>query len=172
MVSSAAVVGIALGAIGLVLTPGPNMIYLVSRTLAQGRSAGLVSLLGVAAGFVAYLFGSAAGVTALFAVVPFLYDVVRLLGAGYLLWLAWQAVRSRKAVAVRGATTGAALAAPVVRHGPGHQPAQPQDRSAVRLAASAVHRSGPGPCRSRRDPAGSGSNGGSWPPFSGPWRCA
>lgn len=96
MVSSAAVLGIALVALGLVLTPGPNMIYLVSRTLAQGRSAGLMSLLGVAAGFVVYLFGSAAGLTALFAVVPFLYDVVRLFGAGYLLWLAWQAVRSGK----------------------------------------------------------------------------
>jgi threonine/homoserine/homoserine lactone efflux protein len=46
-----------------------------------------MSLLGVAAGFLVYLFGSAAGLTALFAVVPFLYDVVRLLGAGYLLWL-------------------------------------------------------------------------------------
>jgi threonine/homoserine/homoserine lactone efflux protein len=96
MIGSAAVLGIALVALGLVLTPGPNMIYLVSRTLAQGRSAGLMSLLGVAAGFLVYLFGSAAGLTALFAVVPFLYDVVRLVGAGYLLWLAWQAVRSGK----------------------------------------------------------------------------
>jgi threonine/homoserine/homoserine lactone efflux protein len=93
VVAAAAVLGIALVALGLVLTPGPNMIYLVSRTLAQGRSAGLVSLLGVAAGFFVYLLGSAVGLTALFTVVPLLYDAVRLLGAAYLLWLAWQAVR-------------------------------------------------------------------------------
>jgi threonine/homoserine/homoserine lactone efflux protein len=96
VVSSAAVASIALVALGLVLTPGPNMIYLVSRTLAQGRSAGLVSLLGVAVGFLGYLVGSAAGLTALFAVVPFLYDAVKLLGAAYLLWLAWQAVAAGK----------------------------------------------------------------------------
>jgi threonine/homoserine/homoserine lactone efflux protein len=96
MVSWTAVVGIALVALGLVLTPGPNMIYLVSRTLAQGRTAGLVSLLGVAVGFLCYLVGSAVGLTALFTVVPILYDAVRLLGAGYLLWLAWQTVRAGK----------------------------------------------------------------------------
>jgi threonine/homoserine/homoserine lactone efflux protein len=93
VVSWSAVVGIALVALGLVLTPGPNMIYLVSRTLAQGRAAGLISLLGVAVGFLCYLVGSALGLTALFSVVPFLYDAVKLLGAAYLLWLAWQSVR-------------------------------------------------------------------------------
>ena len=43
--------GIALVALGLVLTPGPNMLYLVSRSITQGRRAGMVSLAGVAAGF-------------------------------------------------------------------------------------------------------------------------
>ncbi|HEY2206067.1 MAG TPA: hypothetical protein VGH99_16460 [Pseudonocardia sp.] len=52
---SAAAVGIGLVAIGLVLTPGPNMLYLVSRSITQGRRPGLVSLLGVAAGFGVYL---------------------------------------------------------------------------------------------------------------------
>jgi threonine/homoserine/homoserine lactone efflux protein len=98
MVSGAAVAGIAVVALGLVLTPGPNMIYLVSRTLAQGRAAGLVSLLGVAVGFLCYLVGSAVGLTALFSVVPFLYDAVKLLGAGYLLWLAWQSVRGGRSL--------------------------------------------------------------------------
>jgi threonine/homoserine/homoserine lactone efflux protein len=96
VVDSAGVLGITLVALGLVLTPGPNMIYLVSRTLAQGRSAGLISLLGVAVGFFVYLLGSALGLTALFAVVPFLYETIKLLGAGYLLWLAWQSLRAGK----------------------------------------------------------------------------
>nr|MDT0662197.1 LysE family translocator [Micromonospora sp. DSM 115978] len=96
MVDATALLGIALVALGLVLTPGPNMIYLVSRTLAQGRPAGLFSLLGVAAGFLVYLIGSAAGLTTVFALVPMLYELLKVLGAAYLLWLAWQAVRSRR----------------------------------------------------------------------------
>ena len=97
---TAAIIGIAIVALGLVLTPGPNMIYLVSRTLAQGRAAGLISLLGVAAGFGVYLVGSAIGLTALFATVPMLYPVLKFAGAAYLLYLAWQALHGDKAVFV------------------------------------------------------------------------
>ncbi|MFE7722332.1 LysE family translocator [Nocardia rhizosphaerihabitans] len=77
----------------MVLTPGPNMMYLVSRTVSQGRRAGMISLAGVAAGFGVYLLAAAAGITAVFAVVPGLYVGIKLAGACYLLWLAWQAVR-------------------------------------------------------------------------------
>ncbi|MFF2088652.1 LysE family translocator [Nocardia sp. NPDC058176] len=77
----------------MVLTPGPNMMYLVSRTVAQGRRAGMVSLAGVAAGFGVYLMAATVGITAVFAVVPGLYTAVKLAGAAYLLWLAWQAIR-------------------------------------------------------------------------------
>ena len=45
----------------LVLTPGPNMIYLISRSICQGRKAGVTSLLGVVAGFFVHLFAAAAG---------------------------------------------------------------------------------------------------------------
>jgi len=83
----------ALVALGMVLTPGPNMIYLVSRSLAQGRVAGLISLGGVALGFVFYILCAAFGITALLLAVPFAYDALRYCGALYLLWLAWQAVR-------------------------------------------------------------------------------
>lgn len=93
MVSWTAVLGIALVALGLVLTPGPNMIYLVSRSATQGRRAGLVSLLGVAAGFMVYLAAAVAGLTTIFALVPWAYTAIKLGGAAYLLWLAWQAVR-------------------------------------------------------------------------------
>lgn len=93
MIETAAVLGVAAAALGMVLTPGPNMMYLVSRSVSQGRRAGLVSLGGVAAGFGVYLAAATAGITAVFAVVPGLYMAVKLAGAGYLLWLAWQAVR-------------------------------------------------------------------------------
>jgi len=86
-------VGFALIALGMVLTPGPNMVYLISRSICQGRVAGLISLGGVALGFVFYMLCAAFGITAIVFAVPYAYDGLRLCGAVYLLWLAWQAVR-------------------------------------------------------------------------------
>ncbi len=85
--------GFSLIALGMVLTPGPNMVYLVSRSICQGRVAGLVSLGGVATGFVFYMVCAAFGITALVMAVPYAYDTLRIAGALYLLWLAWQAIR-------------------------------------------------------------------------------
>ena len=79
--------------LGMVLTPGPNMIYLISRSICQGRTAGLISLGGVALGFVVYMVCAALGITALVMAVPFAYDALRLGGALYLVYLAWQAVK-------------------------------------------------------------------------------
>ena len=80
-------------AFGLVVTPGPNMVYLISRSICQGRTAGLISLGGVALGFIVYMLCAAFGLTALVLAVPYAYDAIRIVGAMYLLWLAWQAVR-------------------------------------------------------------------------------
>lgn len=80
-------------ALAMVLTPGPNMIYLISRSITQGAGAGLVSLAGVALGFVFYMLCAAFGITALIFAVPYAYDALRLAGAAYLAWLAWQALK-------------------------------------------------------------------------------
>ena len=88
-----ALLGFALISLGMVLTPGPNMIYLISRSIAQGSVAGMVSLGGVALGFVFYMLCAAFGITALLFAIPFAYDALRLFGAAYMLWLAWQALR-------------------------------------------------------------------------------
>jgi threonine/homoserine/homoserine lactone efflux protein len=85
--------GVAVIALGMVLTPGPNMMYLASRSISQGRRAGLLSLIGVAAGFVCYLVAAAAGLAALFAAIPTAYTVVKLAGAAYLGYLAWGMLR-------------------------------------------------------------------------------
>ncbi|RQX81635.1 LysE family translocator [Burkholderia anthina] len=89
--------------LGMVLTPGPNMIYLVSRSICQGRRAGLVSLGGVALGFVFYMVCAAVGITALVMTVPYAYDALRVAGALYLAYLAWQALKpgGRSAFQVR-----------------------------------------------------------------------
>ncbi|MDR2334821.1 MAG: LysE family translocator, partial [Burkholderiaceae bacterium] len=80
-------------ALGMVLTPGPNMVYLISRSICQGRTAGLISLGGVALGFVFYMMCAALGITALVMAVPYAYDTLRIGGALYLIYLAWQAVK-------------------------------------------------------------------------------
>src|SRR5579863_1980238 len=80
-------------ALGLVLTPGPNMAYLVSRSVCQGRLAGLVSLAGVALGFFIYVAFAAFGITALLFAVPYAYDALRFAGAAYLAYLAWGALK-------------------------------------------------------------------------------
>jgi threonine/homoserine/homoserine lactone efflux protein len=79
--------------LGLVLTPGPNMIYLISRSISQGPKAGMISLAGVGVGFLIYMLCTAFGITGLIMAVPYAYDVLRYGGALYLLYLAWQALK-------------------------------------------------------------------------------
>lgn len=92
-ISSAAAIGMALTALGMVLTPGPNMMYLVSRSIGQGRVAGLISLAGTFVGFVAYMTLANLGLAVVFVVVPWLYIGFKAAGAAYLGYLAWQALR-------------------------------------------------------------------------------
>jgi threonine/homoserine/homoserine lactone efflux protein len=80
-------------ALVMVLTPGPNMIYVLSRSVVQGRRAGLVSLLGVVAGFLVHVCATAIGLTAVFMAVPLAFELLKWAGAAYLLWLAWQALK-------------------------------------------------------------------------------
>ena len=80
-------------ALVMVLTPGPNMIYLISRSICQGKRAGVISLLGVIAGFFVHVFAAALGLTAVFMTFPLAYEALKWIGAGYLLYLAWQAIK-------------------------------------------------------------------------------
>ncbi|MFJ7327899.1 LysE family translocator [Streptomyces cyaneofuscatus] len=93
MVELTGVLGVAMVALGMVLTPGPNMIYLVSRSITQGRRAGVVSLGGVAVGFLVYLLATNLGLSVVFTAVPELYVAVKLAGAAYLAYLAWTALK-------------------------------------------------------------------------------
>ncbi len=83
----------AAAALLMALTPGPNMIYLVSRSICQGRKAGVISLFGVVSGFLVHMFAAAVGLTAVFLAVPLAYELLKWAGAAYLMWMAWQAVR-------------------------------------------------------------------------------
>ena len=103
MPNTTALLAFGLVSLGMVLTPGPNMIYLLSRSICQGRAAGLISLAGVALGFVFYMLCAAFGITAIVIAVPYAYDALRIAGAAYLAYLAWHAVRpgGRSAFQVR-----------------------------------------------------------------------
>ncbi|GAA1214885.1 LysE family translocator [Prauserella alba] len=93
MISWSAFGAVALLELGMALTPGPNMIYLASRSVTQGRGAGMISLGGTAVGFVCYLLATAAGLSALFAAVPIAYTTVKFAGAAYLAYLAWNILK-------------------------------------------------------------------------------
>ncbi|WP_331763247.1 LysE family translocator (plasmid) [Streptomyces sp. NBC_01590] len=93
MVELSGVLGVVVVALGMVLTPGPNMVYLVSRSIAQGRRAGIISLGGVALGFMVYLLAANLGLSVVFIAVPELYFAVKLAGAAYLAYLAWNALK-------------------------------------------------------------------------------
>ncbi len=83
----------ALAVMLLALTPGPVWVYLLSRTLTQGRRAGYFSLLGVAAGVVVHVLLAALGITVVLLAIPFAFDAIKLAGAAYLLWLAINTLR-------------------------------------------------------------------------------
>lgn len=93
MVATSNLLLFAGAALLMALTPGPNMVYLISRSLCQGRMAGVMSWYGVVLGFTVHMVCAAVGLTALFMAVPLAYEVLKLAGACYLLWLAWQALR-------------------------------------------------------------------------------
>lgn len=90
----------AVASLVLALTPGPNWLYLLSRTLFQGRRAGLVSWGGTTIGLSAHMLAAAFGLSAILLAVPYAYDAIRLAGAAYLLWMAWTTVRGARGTAV------------------------------------------------------------------------
>lgn len=83
-----------LASLVLAVTPGPGVLYVVTRTLAQGRAAGLASVAGVALGNLGNAAGASLGLVALLAVSGLAFHVVQWAGAGWLLWLGLQALRA------------------------------------------------------------------------------
>ncbi|MEU0743047.1 LysE family translocator [Streptomyces sp. NPDC006134] len=73
--------------IGLLLIPGPVVVYLVTRSVSQGRRAGLVSLVGVHLATSVYVLLTALGLSTLLTASPTAFTVVKYLGVGYLVWL-------------------------------------------------------------------------------------
>jgi threonine/homoserine/homoserine lactone efflux protein len=85
-------------ALVLLLTPGPAVLYIVARSIDQGRRAGLVSMLGVHVGTLVHIAAAAAGVSAILAASATAFGVVKCLGAGYLVYLGIRRLRHRAPV--------------------------------------------------------------------------
>ncbi|SMC69071.1 LysE family translocator [Pedobacter africanus] len=83
----------SLAALILVISPGPNMIYLISRSITQGQRSGLISLMGIISGFLFHIVMVSAGLTAVLFAVPYVYATIKTLGVVYLLYLAYQAIK-------------------------------------------------------------------------------
>jgi threonine/homoserine/homoserine lactone efflux protein len=77
------------------ITPGPDVLYIVGRSIGQGRVAGLVSVLGIATGSLFHVASAALSLSALMLALPLAYDGVRYAGAAYLVWLGLRAIGSR-----------------------------------------------------------------------------
>jgi threonine/homoserine/homoserine lactone efflux protein len=84
----------------LAITPGPDMTLWMSRAIRDGRAIGMMTMLGTNLGIVIHTLLVAFGVSALIVASPVAFLVLKTGGAGYLLWLAIQAVRNRSVLAV------------------------------------------------------------------------
>jgi len=102
-------------AISINLTPGPDMLYVIARSLGQGRRAGIVSALGLSAGYVVHTLLAASGLAALLASAPAAYDAVRVAGALYLISLGARALWPRRDAP---APTAGVPAAPIASNAP------------------------------------------------------
>lgn len=85
----------------LAITPGPDMTLWMSRAIRDGRAIGMMAMLGTNLGIVIHTLLVAFGVSALIVASPMAFLVLKTGGAGYLLWLAIQAVRNRSVLAVK-----------------------------------------------------------------------
>jgi len=99
MPTTATLIAFAAAAFALVVIPGPNLIYIITRGIQQGRRAAVVSSLGVQLGMVVHIVLATFGLSALVARSPVLYDVIRYAGAAYLVWMGISLLRKRHAVA-------------------------------------------------------------------------
>ncbi len=79
------------------ISPGPDLLYILSRTITQGRKIGVASSLGVCSGAMVHVFGAAFGLSAILATSAIAFSLVKWIGAAYLIYLGIQALRSHTA---------------------------------------------------------------------------
>ncbi len=97
------------------ITPGPDTAYIVGRSVAQGRGAGLMSAFGISAGCCVHALACAFGLTALLAASATAFTVIKLVGAAYLIYLGVRMIVARQAAEPSGAAAAQGTAAKPLR---------------------------------------------------------
>ena len=87
MIDSASLLPFVLASLALLLAPGPAVLYIVTRSIDQGRMAGIVSVFGIGLGGLVHVLGAALGLSALLASSALAFTIVKYLGAAYLVYL-------------------------------------------------------------------------------------
>lgn len=83
-------------AIGLTIMPGPDNLFVLAQSIAQGKKAGIATTLGLCTGLLVHISAAALGVSAVIYQSAFAFHLVKYMGAAYLLWLAFQAFRQKQ----------------------------------------------------------------------------
>jgi threonine/homoserine/homoserine lactone efflux protein len=94
MPEPAALLAFIVASVVLIALPGPNLVYILTRSVSHGRRAGIVSALGVEAGTLVHVTAAALGVSTVVTTVPVIRPALAWAGAAYLAWLALQTLRS------------------------------------------------------------------------------
>jgi threonine/homoserine/homoserine lactone efflux protein len=97
--SSISLLGFVAAALVILLIPGPGVLYVVARSIDQGRRAGLVSVLGLSAGVFVHIAAAVAGISAILLASATAFGIVKTLGAGYLIYLGLRALFARRKAA-------------------------------------------------------------------------
>ena len=84
-------IAFAIAALAVILSPGPDTLYVLSRSVGEGRLSGIVASLGISAGLCVHIGAAALGLSQLFEYAPVAFDILRWTGVAYLLYLAWRA---------------------------------------------------------------------------------
>lgn len=87
MIETSALLAFCLAALALAVLPGPAVMYIVTRSISQGKLAGMASVAGIALGGLVHVLGAAVGISAVFARSAELFTAIKLAGAAYLIWL-------------------------------------------------------------------------------------
>jgi threonine/homoserine/homoserine lactone efflux protein len=106
--SASLAIGYAVACVLLAATPGADMALFLSRALSGGKAQGFAAQAGANAGLIVHTFAAALGLSALLAASSEAYETVKIAGALYLLWLAWNAIRRGAALKLKsdGASAG------------------------------------------------------------------
>lgn len=102
MPSPEAFAAFAAASVALLVVPGPSVLYIVTRSAHQGRSAGLISVLGIHTGSIVHVAAAALGVSAILASSVVAFSVVKYAGAAYLIWLGIRALQRREELPADG----------------------------------------------------------------------